>query len=34
MRIYDAMRLRLSDFFSHSGDTINAEGLIPAQLTT
>jgi alkaline phosphatase D len=34
MRIYEAMRLRLPDFFIHSGDTIYADGLIPAQLTT
>lgn len=34
MRIYEAMRLRLPDFFIHSGDTIYADGPIPAQLTT
>ncbi|MBF7142884.1 MULTISPECIES: alkaline phosphatase D family protein [Pseudomonas] len=34
MRIYEAMRLRLPDFFIHSGDTIYADGVVPAQLTT
>ncbi|WP_295474284.1 alkaline phosphatase D family protein [uncultured Pseudomonas sp.] len=34
MRIYEAMRLRLPDFFIHSGDTIYADGPVPAQLTT
>jgi alkaline phosphatase D len=34
MRIYEAMRLRLPDFFIHSGDTIYADSPIPAQLTT
>jgi alkaline phosphatase D len=34
MRIYEAMRLRLPDFFIHSGDSIYADGPIPAQLTT
>jgi alkaline phosphatase D len=34
MRIYEAMRLRLPDFFIHSGDTIYADNPIPAQLTT
>jgi alkaline phosphatase D len=34
MRIYDAMRLRLPDFFIHSGDSIYADGPIPPQLTT
>ncbi|WP_273824749.1 alkaline phosphatase D family protein [Pseudomonas asplenii] len=34
MRIYEAMRLRLPDFFIHSGDTIYADGPIPAQITT
>ncbi|WCM52127.1 alkaline phosphatase D family protein [Pseudomonas sp. WJP1] len=34
MRIYEAMRLRLPDFFIHSGDTIYADGPIPAQLAT
>ncbi|MBV4460362.1 alkaline phosphatase D family protein [Pseudomonas sp. COR58] len=33
MRIYEAMRLRLPDFFIHSGDTIYADGPVPAQLT-
>ena len=32
MRIYEAMRLRLPDFFIHSGDTIYADGPVPAQL--
>ncbi|MQU35629.1 alkaline phosphatase D family protein, partial [Pseudomonas helleri] len=31
MRIYDAMRRRLPDFFLHSGDTIYADGPVPAQ---
>jgi alkaline phosphatase D len=34
MRIYEAMRRRLPDFFIHSGDTIYADNPIPAQLTT
>lgn len=34
MRIYEAMRLRLPDFFLHSGDTIYADGPVPAQITT
>ncbi|BAP45419.1 twin-arginine translocation pathway signal [Pseudomonas sp. StFLB209] len=34
MRIYEAMRLRLPDFFIHSGDTIYADGPVPAQLST
>lgn len=34
MRIYEAMRLRLPDFFIHSGDTIYADGPVPATLTT
>lgn len=34
MRIYEAMRRRLPDFFIHSGDTIYADGPVPAQLTT
>ena len=34
MRIYEAMRLRLPDFFIHSGDTIYADGPVPAQITT
>ena len=34
MRIYEAMRLRLPDFFIHSGDTIYADGPVPASLTT
>ncbi|NWB90796.1 alkaline phosphatase D family protein [Pseudomonas agarici] len=34
MRIYEAMRLRLPDFFIHSGDTIYADGPIPAQIAT
>ncbi|VVO36728.1 alkaline phosphatase D family protein [Pseudomonas fluorescens] len=34
MRIYEAMRLRLPDFFIHSGDTIYADGPVPAQLMT
>lgn len=33
MRIYEAMRLRLPDFFIHSGDTIYADGPVPAKLT-
>ncbi|WXL26640.1 alkaline phosphatase D family protein [Ectopseudomonas mendocina] len=33
MRIYDAMRRRLPDFFIHSGDTIYADGPVPAQIT-
>ncbi|NYS41661.1 GAF domain-containing protein [Pseudomonas syringae pv. actinidiae] len=33
MRIYEAMRLRLPDFFIHSGDTIYADGPVPAQIT-
>ncbi|MGY4492407.1 alkaline phosphatase D family protein [Pseudomonas sp. TE3610] len=33
MRIYEAMRLRLPDFFIHSGDTIYADSPVPAQLT-
>ncbi|WP_025130756.1 alkaline phosphatase [Pseudomonas sp. PH1b] len=33
MRIYEAMRLRLPDFFIHSGDTIYADGPVQAQLT-
>ena len=33
MRIYEAMRRRLPDFFIHSGDTIYADGPVPAQLT-
>ncbi|HYP09629.1 MAG TPA: alkaline phosphatase D family protein [Bryobacteraceae bacterium] len=32
MRIYDAMRQRQPDFFIHSGDTIYADGPIPAEL--
>ncbi|MCJ8203010.1 alkaline phosphatase D family protein [Pseudomonas sp. RGM2987] len=32
MRIYEAMRL--PDFFIHSGDTIYADGPVPAQITT
>ncbi|HBP47875.1 alkaline phosphatase D family protein [Pseudomonas sp.] len=31
MRIYDAMRRRLPDFFLHSGDTIYADGPVPGQ---
>ncbi len=34
MRIYEAMRLRLPDFFIHSGDTIYADSPVPEQLTT
>ncbi len=34
MRIYEAMRLRLPDFFIHSGDTLYADNPIPAQLVT
>ncbi|KPX42688.1 Alkaline phosphatase [Pseudomonas syringae pv. helianthi] len=34
MRIYEAMRLRLPDFFIHSGDTIYADGPVPEQITT
>ena len=34
MRIYEAMRLRLPDFFIHSGDTIYADGPVPANLPT
>jgi alkaline phosphatase D len=34
MRIYEAMRRRLPDFFIHSGDTIYADNPIPAQLNT
>jgi alkaline phosphatase D len=34
MRIYEAMRLRLPDFFIHSGDTIYADGPVPASLPT
>jgi alkaline phosphatase D len=34
MRIYEAMRLRLPDFFIHSGDTIYADNPIAAHLTT
>ncbi|PNB75604.1 alkaline phosphatase [Pseudomonas sp. GW456-E7] len=34
MRIYEAMRRRLPDFFIHSGDTIYADNPIPAQLST
>ncbi|HEX5658199.1 MAG TPA: alkaline phosphatase D family protein [Polyangiales bacterium] len=33
MKIYEAMRQRRPDFFLHSGDTIYADGVIPAQLT-
>lgn len=33
MRIYNAMRERRPDFFLHSGDTIYADGPVPAQLT-
>ncbi|WP_372392653.1 alkaline phosphatase [Xanthomonas sp. NCPPB 3582] len=33
MRIYSAMRERHPDFFLHSGDTIYADGPIPAELT-
>jgi alkaline phosphatase D len=33
MRIYETMRQRKPDFFLHSGDTIYADGPIPAQLT-
>ncbi|WP_311969024.1 alkaline phosphatase D family protein [Pseudomonas baltica] len=34
MRIYEAMRLRLPDFFINSGDTIYADGPVPETLTT
>jgi alkaline phosphatase D len=34
MRIYEAMRLRLPDFFIHSGDTIYADSPIPETLIT
>lgn len=34
MRIYETMRLRLPDFFIHSGDTIYADGPVPASLPT
>ncbi|WP_137806081.1 alkaline phosphatase [Pseudomonas sp. G(2018)] len=34
MRIYEAMRLRLPDFFIHSGDTIYADNPVPAQRVT
>ena len=34
MRIYEAMRRRLPDFFIHSGDTIYADNPVPAQLIT
>lgn len=34
MRIYEAMRLRLPDFFIHSGDTIYADGPVPAEVVT
>ncbi|WPN47915.1 MULTISPECIES: alkaline phosphatase D family protein [unclassified Pseudomonas] len=34
MRIYEAMRRRLPDFFIHSGDSIYADGPVPAQLIT
>ncbi|MET0283011.1 MAG: alkaline phosphatase D family protein [Polyangiales bacterium] len=33
MKIYEAMRQRRPDFFLHSGDTIYADGPIPAELT-
>lgn len=33
MRIYTAMRERRPDFFLHSGDTIYADGPVPAQMT-
>lgn len=33
MRIYEAMRQRRPDFFIHSGDTIYADGPIPASVT-
>lgn len=33
MRIYSAMRARNPDFFLHSGDTIYADGPVPAELT-
>lgn len=33
MRIYEAMRLRLPDFFIHSGDTIYADGPIVDKVT-
>jgi alkaline phosphatase D len=32
MRTYDTMRLREPDFFLHSGDTIYADGPIPAEI--
>ncbi|MBD1598259.1 alkaline phosphatase D family protein [Pseudomonas typographi] len=34
MRIYEAMRLRLPDFFIHSGDTIYADSPVPASVAT
>ncbi|KAB0490102.1 alkaline phosphatase D family protein [Pseudomonas vancouverensis] len=34
MRIYEAMRRRLPDFFIHSGDTIYADNPVPPQLIT
>ncbi|MBB3102062.1 alkaline phosphatase D family protein [Azomonas macrocytogenes] len=34
MRIYDAMRRRLPDFFLHSGDVIYADGVIPESQVT
>lgn len=34
MRIYDAMRRRLPDFFLHSGDVIYADGIIREQVVT
>jgi phosphodiesterase/alkaline phosphatase D-like protein len=34
MRIYEAMRLRLPDFFIHSGDTIYADGPVSQALTS
>jgi alkaline phosphatase D len=33
MKIYETMRQRRPDFFVHSGDTIYADGPIPAQVT-
>lgn len=33
MRIYEAMRQRQPDLFIHSGDTIYADGPVPAELT-
>lgn len=33
MRIYEAMRQRRPDLFIHSGDTIYADGPVPAELT-